>query len=442
MQTPDISYKDKTWFSEARFGMFIHWGTYSMAARHEWVKKHECISEEHYQRYFEHFDPDRFNPTEWARQAYAAGMRYAVITTKHHEGFCLFDSKYTDYKATNTPAGRDLLREFVDAFRAAGLRIGFYYSLLDWHHPHYRIDRMHPRSLRTGTQADFDRINEGRDGAIYAQYMRDQVTELLTNYGQVDLLWLDFSFPGDYVANDPTHGAGPGKGRADWESEKFMDVVQKLQPQCLVNNRLDLPGNGDFLTPEQVQPHTTPVDEHGNAQVWEGCQTFSGAWGYHRDEQDWKSLRMLLWMLIDGVSKGGNLLLNVGPTARGEFDYRAVERLEGMGKWMSRHSRSIHGCTFAPAGYITPQDCRYTYNPKTNRLYLHVFNWPMKSIHLVGLGNKIAYAQLLNDYSEIRFRDRDAAHDPSPGRIWENCMLELPIQPPPVEVPVIELFLK
>lgn len=432
----------KKLFQANRFGMFIHWGLYSLPARHEWVKKHERISEQKYETYFSLFNPDLYEPRDWARHARNAGMKYVVLTTKHHEGFCLWDTKFTDYKAPNTPCGRDLLTPFVEAFRAEGLRIGFYYSLIDWHHPHFTIDRMHPRSPRSADPAEFDKLNKDRQMPIYAQYMRDQVRELFTQFGEIDFAWFDFSYGPQW---DPEtaggHGPGPGKGREDWESEKLLALVRELQPGCMVNNRLNLPGAGDFDTPEQVQPDKPRVDENGSPVVWEACQTFSGSWGYHRDETSWKSVKMLLWMLIDGVSKGGNLLLNVGPTSRGEFDYRAIERLEGMGSWMKKHSRAVYGCGPAPAGFVAPPDCRYTYNEKTNRLYVHLFNWPFGQLHLQGLGSKVKYAQLLNDGSEILFRDRDPAAPGKPERLWENCMLELPITPPPVEVPVIEIIL-
>ncbi len=182
---------DTSWFTHDRFGMFIHWGLYSLPARHEWIKSREKISEEHYDLYFEHFNPDLYDPKEWARQAKAAGMKYVVMTAKHHEGFCMWDSQYTDYKCTNTPAGRDLIKEYVDAFRAEGLHIGFYYSLIDWHHPDFTIDPIHPRR----DDANAKELN-ARDGICtrYAEYMRNQVTELLTNYGKIDILWFDFSY--------------------------------------------------------------------------------------------------------------------------------------------------------------------------------------------------------------------------------------------------------
>lgn len=419
---------DTSWFIQSRFGLFIHWGLYSLAARHEWVMKYERIPSETYRKYFDHFDPDLYDPADWARRAREAGMKYMVVTAKHHEGFCLWDSKHTDYKATKTPCKRDVLKALVDAFRAEGLRVGFYYSLLDWHHPEFRIDRIHPLC----EDEDFRKAQAHRKQSKYARYMRDQVTELLTNFGKIDLIWFDFSYPGS-----------DGKGSADWESEKLLKLVRSLQPGIMVNNRLDLPGPPDFTTPEQYQPVAPMCDEAGRPLIWEGCQTFSGSWGYHRDESSWKSVKQLLWMLIDGVSKNGNLLLNVGPTARGEFDYRAQARLAGMGEWMRRHQRSIYGCAAAPEEWTPPPDCRYTYNPKTRRLYLHAFNWPINNLHLPNLAGKIAYAQLLHDASEIRIREQSAEphnhmHAATPPG---TLTLVIPSVQPPVEVPVIELFL-
>ncbi|MDP6491638.1 MAG: alpha-L-fucosidase [Kiritimatiellia bacterium] len=419
---------DTKWFQESRFGMFIHWGLYSQAARHEWVKNRECITSEDYQKYFDIFDPDLYDPRAWARAAREAGMKYFVITTKHHEGFCLWDSKHTDYKATNTPCGKDLLKEMVDAFRAEGLRVGFYYSLIDWHHPEFPVDRIHPQR----DDEDFREKTKERDVKQYAAYMREQVRELLTDFGQIDILWFDFSYPGD-----------DGKGHEEWESEELVKMIRELQPSIMINNRLDLPGVGDLVTPEQYVPSEAPKDEHGNPAVWEGCQTFSGSWGYHRDEATWKSVPMLIQMLINHVSRGGNLLLNVGPTARGEFDVRALNSLSGMGEWMKQHSRAIYGCTQAPEEFEAPLDCRYTWNPETNRLYCHIFAWPFRALHLPGMQGKIKYAQLLNDASEIKFRDAqvDVHANLNASTPQGAVTLVLPPVKPDVEVPVVELFL-
>ena len=192
-ETPAQKKERMQWWTDARFGMFIHFGLYSQAARHEWVMRKEKMSVEEYEKYFELFNPDLYDPKVWAKKAKAAGMKYAVITTKHHEGFTLFDSEYTDYKITNTPYGKDAIQEWVDAFRAEGLKVGFYYSLLDWHHPEYTIDRNHP--LSPENEEDYAKLNKGRDMDIYREYLKNHVREILTKYGKIDLLWLDYSFP-------------------------------------------------------------------------------------------------------------------------------------------------------------------------------------------------------------------------------------------------------
>jgi alpha-L-fucosidase len=419
------------WWREARFGMFIHWGLYAQGARHEWLKRYERKTDEDYQRYFEVFDPDLYDPVEWARMAKQAGMRYVVITSKHHEGFCLWDSEFTDYKATNTPHGNDLLVPFVKAFREAGLRVGFYYSVIDWHHPENRVDRLHPR----WEDKDYVAGNQDRDQMIYQAYIRNQVRELLTRFGRIDELWLDFSYPGP-----------EGKDRGDWDSINLLKMVRELQPHVLVNNRLDLndvPGGFDFATPEQYSPRDW-VRQDEKIIPWETCQTFSGSWGYHRDEATWKSVEQLIVMLIDTAGKGGNLLLNVGPTARGTFDDRARIRLEGIGEWMRLHSRSIYGCTQAPPEFKVPENCLLTYNPENKRIYIHILDWPISVLFLDGWEGKIRYAQLLNDASEILFRparERELTAGQSQGAEG-TVVLSLPVHKPPVEVPVIEIFLK
>jgi alpha-L-fucosidase len=417
------------WWVDARFGMFIHWGLYALPARHEWVKNQERITEEEYQKYFEQFDPDLYDARRWARAAREAGMKYFVITTKHHEGFCLWDSEYTDYKATNTPYGKDLIAPMVEAFRAEGLRVGFYHSLIDWHHPEFPVDRCHPMR----DNEEFKAKAKDRDVAKYAEYLHNQVRELLTRYGTVDYMFYDFSYPDE-----------GGKGRKDWQSEKLIAMTRELQPSIIVNDRLDLEdveGGWDFKTPEQVMVREW-VKVGGKRVLWETNQTFSGSWGYHRDEATWKSVEQLVKMLIDTVSKGGNLLLNVGPTARGEFDERALERLAGIGRWMEQHGRSIYGCSEAPEGFATPQDCRLTYNPETRRLYVHVFSWPFRDLHLDGYKGKVAYAQLLNDGSEIPMEEERTLWQTDEGLSTDTVTLHIPVQKPSVTVPVIELFLR
>ncbi len=426
---PEPTVGDTSWFQQDRFGLFIHWGIYSVAARHEWVKNREKIHDEDYQKYFDHFDPDLYDPRVWAQEAKNAGMKYFVVTTKHHDGFCLWDSALTDYKAPNTPAGRDLLRPMVQAFREQDMKVGFYHSVIDWHHPEFPIDGLHPYR----DDVAFREAQQGRDIRKYAEYLHGQTRELLTQFGKIHIMWFDFSY------SQADWGWSKGKGKNDWQSEKLMAMVRELQPGIIVNDRLEI--GGDIRTPEQYQP-TGWMMVDGKPVVWEACQTFNGSWGYHRDNLDWKPLEMLVQMLVDTVSKGGNLLLNVGPNARGEFEPRAIERLRGMGEWMRLHGRSIYGCT--ASDFTPPPDCRYTQNGK--RLYLHFFAWPFRHVHLPGLAGRVEYAQLLNDASEIKMLENDphrqAQNTTMGGQRPDILTLELPIQKPAVAVPVIELFLK
>ncbi|MEZ0070757.1 alpha-L-fucosidase [Planotetraspora sp. GP83] len=410
-------------FREQRFGLFIHWGLYALAARHEWVKQRERLTDERYRVYFEQFAPDLFDPDAWAEAAGDAGMRYMVLTTKHHDGFCLWDSALTDYCVTGTPYGKDLVGPIVSAFRAKGLGVGFYHSLIDWHHPDFPIDGLHP-AYAEGVS------NEGRDITKYADYLHGQVEELLTRYGPIDTMWFDFSYSARRRGGKLTPG---GKGRADWRSEELVALVRRLQPGALINDRLEVPG--DFVTPEQYQP-AGPVGE-----VWEACQTLNGSWGYDRDNLDWKPVDLLVRMLVDTVSKDGNLLLNVGPNGRGEFEPGALATLRGIGEWMRLHGRSIYGA--GPSAYQAPPDCRYT--QAGDRLYVHLFSWPYRHLHLPGLAGRVRYAQLLNDASEIRTLIPDPSVDSGHTRLSAlpdgTLTLQLPVRRPDVAVPVIELFL-
>jgi len=423
---------DSSWFVHDRFGMFIHWGLYALGARHEWLMHNEQIPVGEYERrYFRHFEPDLYDPQVWADTAAKAGMKYFVITTKHHEGFCLWDSDLTDYKAPNTLAGRDLLRPMVDAYRGNGLKVGFYHSLIDWHHPQYILD---PHIGPYRASPEREQLNKARRQSRYADYLHGQVRELLTRFGKIDVMWFDFSYP---------KPDGSGKGRADWRSEELLALVRGLQPHIMLDDRLDLPYGWDIKTPEQVQPRQW-VTVDGHKVVWEACQTFSGSWGYHRDEASWRDTDELIRTLVDCVSKGGNLLLNVGPTARGEFDPRAMDRILGIGEWMRRHSRSIYGCTQAPDEFGVPENCKLTWNPDRKRLYVHVLAWPYKQLWLPGqaYGERVEYAQLLHDASELTLnRVEDwQAHWVKSGPTAAS--VNLPQTRPGVAVPVVELFLK
>lgn len=427
MLLPKPTLGDTSWFVHDRFGMFVHWGLYAQPSQHEWIMSVEKIDPAFYaEKYLKRFNPTRYDPRQWARTAHAAGMKYVVITAKHHEGFCLWDSAYTDYKATNTPYGKDLLAPFVEAFRAEGLRVGLYYSLLDWHHPDFTIDIYHP--LRD--HPDVAALNTGRQMPRYAEYIRNQVTELLTRF-QPDILWCDFSYP------KAEYQGLPGKGCQDWESEKLLALIRGISPRVILNNRMDLPAvQADVHTPEQIQPiEWVKVD--GLPVVWEACQTFNGRWGYNRDEDNWKSPEQLVMMLVNTVACGGNLLMNVGPTALGTFDPRALKALDAYREWLDWHGESIYSCT--QSEFSAPLDCRLTQNGK--RLFVHVFAWPFRHLRLPGLAGKVSYARFLHDGSEV----------PIEGSEWETSQMSvkpdelilfLPVKKPNVIVPVIELTLE
>lgn len=425
------------WFQLDRLGMFIHFGLYSLAARHEWFKTREFIDNEGYQKYFDNFNPDLLDARKWARLAKQAGMKYAVLTTKHHEGFCLFDSNFTDYKVTNTPFGRDIVREYVDAFRAEGLKIGFYYSLIDWHHEDFTIDTYHPLRKRENAEE----LNLGRDMAKYRKYMLGQLDELMSNYGKIDILWMDFSYPSYTQKGDPEWFRG--KGKDDWGSEDLIRLVRSKQPDILINNRMDI--EQDLFTPEDIELDSFLTHKQtGEKVVWELCNTLCGSWGYYRDEMHWKDNDMILRLLISSVSKGGNLLLNVGPNGRGEIEKRAEERLLALGEWMRVNSRAIYSCTMAEEKYEVPFGTMLTESQDGKRLYVHMFSYPNGHLLLRGLAGKVKYAQFLHDGSEIGMSEGAVQHFAEEGVTRDKDLLVcyLPQPKPSIPVPVIELILE
>lgn len=428
---------DTSWFTADRFGMFIHFGLYSMPARHEWVKSVEKISEEHYDKYFKYFDPDMFDAKEWAKKAKKAGMKYAILTTKHHEGFCMFDSAYTDYKSTNTPAKRDFVAEFTEAFRAEGLKVGLYYSLIDWHHPEYQIDVFHPRRA----DSDAEEQNKKRDMKKYREYVHNQVRELITNYGKIDIMWFDFTYPHmDSIRNEYNQFAIRDYQEwmqwttpETWGSDEIVRMIRSVNPQMIINDRLGYPYPQDVRTPEQTLATEWPLyygtDEKG---VWELCQTFSGSWGYNRDEMSWKTPEALIRILINCVSKGGNLIMNVGPTSRGFFDFRADKALDVYAEWMKYNGRSIYGCTMAEPEFTAPPGCLLTQSEDETRLYVHLIDYPFAELSIPGVKGRFDYAQFLHDGSEIRFREKPDG----------SVRLIIPGIKPECVVPVVEIMLK
>jgi len=378
-------------FTADRFGMFIHWGLYAIPARGEWVKSTEQISEMDYQRYFDEFNPVYYDPKKWAKLAKESGMKYAVLTAKHHDGFCLFDSQYTNYKATNTKAGRDLIAEYADAFRAEGIKIGFYYSLLDWHHPDYPHygDWFHPMRENEAFK------NAAHDFDNYISYMHAQVNELVTNYGKIDIMWFDFSY-GDMYGEK-------------WKAAELVRMIRAHQPNIIIDNRLCGDGmsmkidglteiSGDFDSPEQIIPSAGIKDAQGRAIPWEACLTLNEHWGYCMQDKSYKSAKTVIRTLVECVSKGGNMLLNVGPNAKGEIPKESAAILREVGEWMHENADSIYGSGVAE-GFEKPEWGYYT--QKGSTLYAHVFDKVIGGYRFAGLQGKIKSARLVSDGAEL-----------------------------------------
>ena len=386
--------KRMQWFVQARFGMFIHWGLYAVPARGEWVRSNERMPEEKYMPFFREFDPSAADPKAWVQAAKEAGMGYVILTAKHHDGFCLFDSELTDFKSTNTPMGRDIVREFLEAGREAGLKVGLYYSLIDWHHPDFphHGDRYHP--MRSDPAAS----NEERDFERYLAYMHGQVKELCTRYGRLDVLWFDFTY-------------NQLRGEA-WRANELADMVRTLQPGILLNNRLEVSGegfgslaqgepapcHGDFVSPERMVPPEGLFDPQGRPLYWETCTTMNHSWGYCAGDTWYKPAPLLLKKLVECVSKGGNFLLNVGPDGNGRIPRQAMDTLKYLGQWMQINGESIRGC--GPSGMEKPEWGRIT--RRENVLYLHIYENALGPLPLYGIpAEKIRAMRLLQDGREI-----------------------------------------
>ncbi len=376
------------WWREARFGLFIHWGLYAIPAGEwngkteygEWIRTSAQIPLEEYDKFVQQFNPTKFNAEEWVRLAKEAGMKYIVITSKHHDGFCLFDSKHTDFDVMSTPFKRDILKELSEACRDAGLKMCWYHSIMDWHHPDY-LPRREWEKNRSAAGADFDR---------YVRHMKAQLKELLTNYGKIGVLWFD------------------GEWENTWNTQYGRDLyqyVRSLQPDIIINNRVGAGRSGmegftkagefagDFGTPEQQIPATglPGVD-------WETCMTMNDHWGYNKHDQNWKSTKELIQMLADIASKGGNFLLNVGPTAEGLFPPASVERLREIGQWMKVNGEAIYATQASPFKKLDWGRCTQKAAGNDTRLYLHVFDWPSDGkLKVPGIFNEAKQAYLLAD---------------------------------------------
>lgn len=347
------------WWHEARFGMFIHFGVYSSIMRHEWVMENEAIPIGEYSAHAKTFKPKKGSARAWAKLAKAAGMKYMVLTTKHHEGFCNFDTRLTDYNAVKQGPGFDIVGEYVEAARAEGMHVGFYYSLMDWHHP-------------DGAKCATDEAARKR----FVEYTHGLIRELMTNYGKVSVLWYDVAWPLDAEG---------------WESERMNKMIFELQPEIIVNNRNKL--DGDFSTPEQK----IVASESGRA--WESCMTLNDSWGYQRADDNWKTSKTVIRNLISCSRDGGNYLLNIGPEPDGSIPPESVKVLTEVGKWMDTSGDTIYG-----SDLCEPRRSSYaTFTRKGNTLYMHVHFWPGEYVAIGGLMNKVMSARVLKTGQKVAF---------------------------------------
>ncbi|MDT8402377.1 MAG: alpha-L-fucosidase [Bacteroidales bacterium] len=411
------------WWRDARFGMFIHWGLYAVPAGEwegttnhaEWIRTTAQIPLETYDAFVEQFNPVDFDADEWVKMAKEAGMKYIVITSKHHDGFCLFDSEYTDFDIMSTPFKRDILKELSDACAREGIVICWYHSIMDWHHPDY-LPRRNWETERSAEGADFDRYVE--------EYLKKQLAELTGNYGRIGVLWFD------------------GEWEDTWTHERGIDLynyVLELQEDIIINNRVDkgrqgMAGmtagdefRGDFGTPEQEIP------ARGLPGVdWETCMTMNNHWGYNKYDDNWKSSRELIQKLVDIASKGGNFLLNVGPKADGTFPQESIERLKAIGDWMDIYGESIYGTTASPFSDIEWGRCTKKQVGKNTRLYLHVFDWPGDNkLTVPALENKLKNAFIMEGMAGADFEVQD-----------DRIIIDLPETPPDDYCSVIILDVK
>jgi alpha-L-fucosidase len=408
------------WWREARFGLFVHWGLYAIPAGAwgghtgygEWIRDSAKIPLEEYAKFQPRWNPVKFDAAQWAKLAKRAGMNYVVITSKHHDGFALFDSKLTDWDVMNTPHRRDIMKELGDAVRNEGMTMCFYHSIMDWNHPDYLPRRGWESRPTEG--ANFDR---------FVTYLHGQVTELLTNYGPIGVMWFDGEWESTW-----NHGYG----------QPLYDLCRRLQPNVIVNNRVDkgragMAGMtiddlyaGDFGTPEQEIP------SRGLPGVdWETCMTMNDHWGYNAKDDNWKSARQLIRMLCDIASKGGNFLLNVGPTAEGLIPAASVERLEAIGRWMDVNAESIHGTQASPFASLQFGRCTQRAEGNDTHLYFHVFDWPRNGkLRIDGLGNDPLSARVLGREAAVKIT-----------LDGQSLLLEVGDEPVHDDVTVVELVI-
>lgn len=364
------------------------------------------------------FNPTKFDPDSWIDLARTAGQEYMVFTTKHHDGFCMFDSSYTDYKITKMPYGKDIVKQLSDACAARAMRLGFYYSPPDMHHPDFR-DTSKPVSTNWNGQP------ERPEWPIYLNYMQLQLTELLTRYGPAALIWFDGLFH-----------------QEKYDGERFMKLIHSLQPATLVNDRIGVPG--DYVTPEQFIPKAIPtkkvhfaatdqsvqqelhsgIPRPEDFQLWETCMTINNTWAYNMHDHDYKAAQYLLRSLVEVASRGGNFLLNVGPQPDGVIQPEFQERLRAIGDWLTINGDSIYGTTYGPIQGAS--GIRTT--AKRENVYVHIFDWPSTKLNVPGLEKKVISSHLLATGQPLTFRQSQG-----------SLLIDLPARSPDPNVSVVML---
>ena len=411
-----------TWYRNAKFGMFIHWGPYSLASvEASWpIMKPtpDGITEAEYRELPMRFNPTKFDPHAFVDLARAAGQQYMVFTTKHHDGFCMFDSSFTDYKITNTPYGKDIVKQLADACKERDMSLGFYYSPPDMHHPAFRDTSRLAKENWNGEPVR-------PEWPLYLDYMQLQLTELLTGYGPVALIWFDG------LHHKEKYGG-----------VRFLDLIRKLQPATLVNDRIGPPG--DYQTPEQFIPSAIPtkdvrfnevdtsvqqklkttIPKPEEFQLWETCMTINNTWAYNMHDHEYKSARMLIRSLVEVASRGGNFLLNVGPQPDGVIQPEFQERLRAIGNWLAVNGDSIYGTTYGPIQGVP--SIRVT--AKNEKIFIHVFEWPSSGLEINGLQPRVLSAYLLASGQLLKVRQ-------SEGKL----QIDTPSQAPDSNVSVIAL---
>ncbi|MBW4491820.1 MAG: alpha-L-fucosidase [Oscillatoria princeps RMCB-10] len=380
----------KNWFDTARFGMFVHWGHSSQrGCELSWplvggvfsLPYCQNIPVEEYHSTARTFNPQHYKPHEWAKLAKRLGMQYAILTAKHHDGFAMFHTKQSDFSIQHSPWGKDIVREFVDAMRAEGIRTGLYFSLIDWHHPDYpaftEADKPYVfGEYRQPTPEQWER---------FTQFMFAQVRELLANYGKIDIIWFDGTWE---------------RTPEQWRAQELKEMIRSLQPEILINDRL--PECGDFDTPEQFIPPQPP------ARAWETCMTVNESWGYNPADKHFKSPRQLIHALCEVAGKGGNLLLNVSPMGDGKIQPELLERLAEVERWMSGNGESIIGTKpgLEPWQFYGPS------TRKGDRVYLHLLMKPYETISVRGVPVKrVQSVRVLATGTELKYTARCAIMD-------------------------------